>query len=203
MSEPRPVPPVSAFASTYDHWLEPWRGSFDGHGRALDLGCGPGFDTEVLLRWGYAVTTTDISETELAASHARNPAADPLLVDARELGRFSDASFAAVVAALSLHYFDRDGTLRAFGEIARVLRPGGVFAFRVNADDDFMHGAPPPGTTRRWETVTHNGWTKQFFDEAMVREVLATRFAIEVLERRATDRFATRKSYFTCLATRI
>lgn len=202
MKEEAVPAPVSAIASRYDEWLEPWRVTLAGRGRALDLGCGAGFDTEVLLRWGFAVTTTDISETELAASRARNPAATPVLADARDLSRFADAAFDAVVASLSLHYFDRDDTTRAFAEVARVLRPGGRFAFRVNADDDFAHGAPPPGTMRRWETVVHNGWTKQFFDEDMVREVLAGRFSVHTLERRTTDRFATRKSFLACLAVR-
>lgn len=202
MDEKPVAPPVSAFASSYDDWLEAWGSSFDGRGRALDLGCGPGFDTEVLLRWGYAVTTCDISENELGASRARNPGAKHIIADARDLSRFGNATFDAAVASLSLHYFDRDGTHRAFAEVARVLRPGGVFAFRVNADDDFEHGAPLRDSVPRWGTVFHNGWTKQFFTEDMVRELLAGRFTERVLERSTTDRFAKRKSFLACLTVR-
>lgn len=189
-----------------DRWLEPWQAAIVGGaahaGDALELGCGPGFDTATLLRWGFAVTATEISDEALAPSRERNPGATHLVADARDLARFAEASFDVVVASLSLHYFDRAGTHRAFREAARVLRTGGRFAFRVNADDDHEYGAPPPGQRRAWETVLHRGSTKQFFTAAMIRADLFGRFRCEVLERRTTDRYGKRKSFFAALAVR-
>src|SRR5882757_9857188 len=59
---------------TYDPWLDRWSALFDEYrGPALDLGCGPGFDTQCLTSWEFAVTATDISPVALAVSEQRNP----------------------------------------------------------------------------------------------------------------------------------
>lgn len=54
----------------------------------------------------------------------------------REELQFEDASFDVVYAHLSLHYFDYETTVRLIGEVQRVLKPGGVFAFFVNSVHD-------------------------------------------------------------------
>ena len=47
-----------------------------------------------------------------------------------------DATFDAVMANVSLHMFPWNVTREVFDEIARVLRPGGLFLFHVNARED-------------------------------------------------------------------
>jgi 2-polyprenyl-6-hydroxyphenyl methylase/3-demethylubiquinone-9 3-methyltransferase len=98
--------------------------------RLLDVGCGGGILTEELARLGYDVTGIDLAEGAVAAAR-RHMAESGLAVryrvgSAYELG-VPDASIDAVVASDVLeHLHDLP---RAVAEMARVLRPGGVFVF--------------------------------------------------------------------------
>jgi len=94
---------------------------------ALDVGCGPGALTGVLVdRLGAgAVSAFDPSPPFVAECAARHPG-----VDVRE-GRaeaipFDDARFDAALAQLVLHFVSEPA--RAARELRRVLRPGGVAA---------------------------------------------------------------------------
>lgn len=114
---------------------------FPADGKVLDLGAGQGQDSRFFAEHGYNVVSTDIEESALAQSKAK--LTDKLQekitvqkVDLREELPFDNASFEVVYAHLSLHYFNRETTLRLFGEIQRVLKPGGVFAFFTNSTDD-------------------------------------------------------------------
>jgi SAM-dependent methyltransferase len=95
--------------------------------RALDVGCGPGALTGVLVeRLGAAaVAAVDPSEPFVSAARARNPGVDVRLATAESLP-FPDAGFDAALAQLVVHFMsDPDAGLR---EMARVTRPGGVVA---------------------------------------------------------------------------
>jgi ubiquinone/menaquinone biosynthesis C-methylase UbiE len=99
----------------------------------LDIGGGPGRYAIELARQGYAVTLADISSSELEIARAR---ADDAMValheivtcDARDLSRFTDMSFDAVLMLGPLyHLLDARDRATAIGEARRVLRPGGRF----------------------------------------------------------------------------
>src|SRR3954447_14758469 len=94
---------------------------------ALDVGCGPGALTGVLVdRLGAgAVSAFDPSPPFVAECAARHPG-----VDVRE-GRveaipFDDAGFDGALAQLVLHFVPEPA--QAGRELRRVLRPGGVAA---------------------------------------------------------------------------
>ncbi len=113
--------------------------------RGLDVGCGEGHNTRLLARAGARVTAIDISETFLR--HARAAEADqPLGIDYQLASGqslpFDDASFDFVTAFMSLMDMPQPG--RAVAEIARVLRPGGLFQFSITH---------PCFQTPRWEWV--------------------------------------------------
>jgi SAM-dependent methyltransferase len=98
----------------------------------LDLGAGTGKLTTALLeRRGLRVVAVEPDPDMLAQLRQRHPH-----VDAREGAAeaipLPDASVDAVVAGQAVHWFDLDVALP---EIARVLRPGGVFAGLWNGDD--------------------------------------------------------------------
>jgi SAM-dependent methyltransferase len=114
---------------------------FPKSGRVLDLGAGQGQDSRFFAEHGYEVVSTDIEETALEQSTSKLSSELKQKVtiqkgDLREELPFEDASFDVVYAHLSLHYFDYETTVRLFGEIQRILKVGGVFAFFTNSVND-------------------------------------------------------------------
>jgi MPBQ/MSBQ methyltransferase len=134
--------PATAFdvmAASYDE-LEPWyehlyavlhdvlRASLtppaDGRRRrALDAGCGTGFQTAVLLDLGYETVGTDLSGSLLAVARRRHPAGIFVRGDVQALPWRSGAFDVAVSCGSVLSLVTEPA--RAVGELARVLRPGG------------------------------------------------------------------------------
>ncbi|MDF2234026.1 methyltransferase domain-containing protein [Albimonas sp. CAU 1670] len=98
-------------------------------GRAvLDLCCGPGPVSAVLVEQGARVTGLDFSAAMLAQARTRVPGATFVEGDAQAMP-FADASFDAATCGFGLmHIPDQD---RALAELRRVLRPGAPFAFTV------------------------------------------------------------------------
>jgi len=96
-------------------------------GSALDVGCGPGALTAVLVeRLGPdSVTAIDPSPPFVAECAARHPGISVTTGQAEALP-FSDAGFDYVLAQLVLHFVSEPR--RATEEMRRVLRPGGVVA---------------------------------------------------------------------------
>ena len=89
--------------------------------RILDLGCGDGALTEVLVARGAEVVGVDASEAMVAAARARG--LDARVVDGHDLG--FDAEFDAVFSNAALHWMRRPDAVLA--GVARALRPGGRF----------------------------------------------------------------------------
>jgi SAM-dependent methyltransferase len=194
-----PVP-----VSEDSRWLERYLPLFGGAGsHVLDVGCGPGLDAAALLGAGMEVTGFDRSVSQLRLARAAAPGAGLVRADVGRGFPFRDEVFDGAVASLSLHYLPWAGTLAAFGEVRRVMRPGAVFVFRVNATDDVNHGA---GLGERLEENFYfvaggrHGDRKRFFDEAAVREAVGGRFAIERLEHREIDRYELPKRVWECAA---
>jgi SAM-dependent methyltransferase len=98
----------------------------------LDIGGGPGRYAIELARRGYSVTLADFSAGELDIARARAaeegvPLARIEMVDARDLSRFADGSFDAVLMLGPLyHLLDEDDRRRAINEAHRVLRDDGT-----------------------------------------------------------------------------
>lgn len=96
--------------------------------RLLDLGCGPGNMLGRLARRGHAVGS-DFSVDALA--FARTKGLRSLLSSDSTALPFPPCTFDAVVALDVLEHVKDDRT--ALSEVARVVRPGGVFLFVVPA----------------------------------------------------------------------
>jgi SAM-dependent methyltransferase len=97
----------------------------------LDLGAGTGKLTAALLDAGHRVTALEPLEEMRAVLAANLPAAAAIGGRAEDLPLPED-SFDAVVAGSAFHWFDREPAL---AEIARVLRPPGVFGLLGNRYD--------------------------------------------------------------------
>ena len=102
--------------------------------RLVDLGCGTGDDVRVLAREGFWTVGLDFSWNALTFARDMFPRGRYVQADlrARRLP-LQDARFDAVIARCALHYFTLAQTERIFGEVARILVPGGSFAFVVNS----------------------------------------------------------------------
>jgi len=127
-----------AMAPTYDD-LEPWYehlydllhailreaiGPAPALGaRALDAGCGTGFQSALLSELGWQTHGVDVSAGLLAVARRRQPDA-ALALGSVEALPYPDARFDAIVCCGSTLSFV-DEPARALTEFGRVLRPGG------------------------------------------------------------------------------
>ena len=95
--------------------------------RALDVGCGPGALTALLVeRLGPdAVSAIDPSPAFVGAARDRLPGVDVRLGSSRQLP-YPDGTFDLVTAALVVHFMA--DPVRELQELARVARPGGRVA---------------------------------------------------------------------------
>lgn len=103
--------------------------------RALDLACGTGKSTLPLVARGYSVRGCDISEGMVRQAQRNLPAhADAFSVaDMRELPELGQFDFVLCLDD-AVNYLLSDEELEAtFAGVARVLAPGGIFAFDVNS----------------------------------------------------------------------
>jgi SAM-dependent methyltransferase len=100
----------------------------------LDLGGGPGRYTIWLAGQGHRVTLAELSprligiaRRQIEAAGVQQQVEEAVQTDARDLSRWPEASFDAVLALGPFYHLpdptDRD---RAARELARVLRPGGL-----------------------------------------------------------------------------
>ena len=98
--------------------------------RLLDLAAGTGKLTEALLPRG-TVTAVEPDPAMLGELRARFPGVDARAGSAERIP-LPDGCVDAVLVGQAWHWFDPE---RAYPEIARVLRPGGVLAAIWNGDD--------------------------------------------------------------------
>ena len=98
--------------------------------QALDVGCGPGALTSVLVgRLGVgSVTAVDPSSSFVAAARSRLPGVRIEQAGAEQLP-FPDGAFDLVLAQLVVHFMTEPAV--GIAEMARVTRPAGVVAASV------------------------------------------------------------------------
>jgi SAM-dependent methyltransferase len=101
-------------------------------GRILDLGCGDGRLTALLLAEYPAseAICVDMSETMLAAARERFAGDDRVTFASHRLDDPLPfpGPFDAVVSSLAIHHVTDDRKRSLYGEAAGLLAPGGVFA---------------------------------------------------------------------------
>ncbi|SIQ73541.1 Ubiquinone/menaquinone biosynthesis C-methylase UbiE [Haladaptatus litoreus] len=100
----------------------------DGANRALDIACGAGHTAEALTESAETVLAADA--TPAMVETATEAFSLPGIVADAERLPFADGSFDAVTCRIAAHHFPNP---QAFvNEVARILAPGGVFAFEDN-----------------------------------------------------------------------
>lgn len=103
-----------------------------------DFGCGPGNTTRFLTDCGLVISGLDLSEGILAQARTAHPdiifrQGDILALD------FADDSVAGIVAFYAIVHFTEEQVEKAFREVFRVLRPGGVFLLTCHLGEQTIH----------------------------------------------------------------
>jgi SAM-dependent methyltransferase len=163
-------------------WRGRWTEAFvprlrsDGIETVLELGCGTGADAARLAAAGFDVSATDLSAEAVAAGRSRYPHVGCFqVVDMTQPLPFAAGTFDAVMANVSVHMFPWGVTRTVFGEVCRVLRPGGLFLFHVNAREDRPLRARRRPVRRELEpnyVLEEAGQTVRFFSDADLLELL-------------------------------
>jgi SAM-dependent methyltransferase len=142
----------------------------------LELGCGTGNDAARLARKGYAVTAIDLSAEAIERARDKfGSSARFLVADMAVRLPFPDSSFDAVMSNVALHMFPDSDTRLVFAEVARLVRPDGLFLFHVNALEDRPLRARWRPVGRELEkdyVLEESGQTMHFFSEPYLSELL-------------------------------
>ncbi len=191
-------------------WTRPFLGPLRqaGTGTILELGCGTGNDAGRLAREGYCVTAIDLSAEAIERASARfGPGVTFLVADIAMPLPFPDSSFDAVMSNVALHMFPDRLTRQVFAEIRRLVRPGGLFLFHVNAVEDRPLRARWRPVARELEqdfVLEETGQTMHFFSEAYLRELLQewTELRLEPVEITRDETGETFKHVWRGIAVR-
>jgi SAM-dependent methyltransferase len=140
----------------------------------VEIGPGPGFTTEVLIARGARVTAVEL-DPDLADRLAQRlgRTADIVVRDARDTGLPSDR-FTGAASFNMLHHVpaaaDQDAI---FAELARILRPGGLFvaadavyneATEAFHEDDVYNPIDPDGLPQRLRAAGFDDITVDRFE---------------------------------------
>jgi SAM-dependent methyltransferase len=103
-----------------------------------DLGCGPGQTARYLNDLGIEISGLDLSERTLEQARAIHPGIHFRKGNMLEL-EFGGESIAGIVAFYAIVHFTDEQVAKAFGEIFRVLQPGGIFLFTYHIGEETIH----------------------------------------------------------------
>jgi len=181
-----------AFMGRYSRLLAPQMADFariEPGQRVLDVGCGPGALTTVLIERVGAenVSAVDPSEQFAAAARERHPGVDVQRASAEELP-FEDHTFDAAIAQLVVHFMA--DPVRGLEEMARVARAGGVVAACVwdHAGEQTplapfwsaVHDFNPEAADESGMAGGREGHLGELFEQAGLREIEQTSLPVQV-----------------------
>jgi SAM-dependent methyltransferase len=139
--------PYQALAEVYDQWnashdygrwaefiMNRLPGTKNREVPVLDVCCGTGAITRLLVGRGYSVTGVDQSEAMLAIARTAAPCARLIRATLPDDGLDGQAEFDAAVCTFdSLNYLIADGAVgKTLSRLAELMRPDGIFIFEIN-----------------------------------------------------------------------
>lgn len=134
------IPELNRLLGNVDIYLldQILKGRFSKEMKILDAGCGEGRNAVYFIQKGYQIFGIDPNETAIQycrfLAKSLNPTFDSHRFQAGRLEEipFHSRAFDAVICSAVLHFAERvDNFWQMISEIHRVLKPGGVFWFRM------------------------------------------------------------------------
>ena len=164
-------------------WGHQWTGAFIKSLRqancqiVLDLGCGTGNDTLRLSSAGFKVVGLDYSKEGIRQGLTKVGANLAFVVaDMAQALPFAPASFEAVMSNVAMHMFSDQITRTLFAEVWRIVQPGGLFLFHLNALEDRPLRAKRIAAVCEFDTnyiLEETGQTMHFFSKEYLLDLLA------------------------------
>ncbi len=155
--------------------------------RILELGCGQGRDTLLLLERGFEVTALDYAEAglqqlrETAKARGLETRLTLGTCDVREGLPFADQAFDGCFSHMSftMQFTERE-LARIFAEVLRLLAPGGLNIYSVRNDHDVHYGKGTPMGEDMWQNPL--GFVVHFFSEGKIRRLAAGYDCLRIAE---------------------
>jgi ubiquinone/menaquinone biosynthesis C-methylase UbiE len=107
-------------------------------GEVCDLGCGPGHIARYLRDAGATVFGVDLSPQMIGQARRLNPDISFREGDMAALD-VPDSTLAGIVAFYSIVNLPKESLPTVFGEMERVLQPGGALLLSFHIGDEIMH----------------------------------------------------------------
>jgi len=173
--------------------------------RALDLGCGRGFDSQYLDRQGLRTVTSDYSWGALRSTEKTLNPARRIQFDMRVSFPFQTGTFGLIVANLSLHYFPLCQTIEIVQEIHQTLTPGGWLIARVNSTSDhgFQTVKDDSGARIEEDYYLYHDIPRRYFRETTLRKIFSAGWNIFNLEEKILPRYEKPKALWEIVVQRI
>ncbi len=99
-------------------------------GRIIDVGCGPGVDSEYMLTKGFEVVGIDLSLKMLKLARKKNPNAIFQQEDIREIN-FEQGTFDGILASYSLIHIPKKDIPNVLKTFFKILRPNGIICIGI------------------------------------------------------------------------
>lgn len=140
--------------------------------RVLDVGCGPGWETETFAERGYDPVGIDLTPAFLRLANDRAATGRFARMDMRQLSIVDD-SVDGLWACASFLHVPRADAAATLAEFHRVLRSGPL-ALAVKQGDGTVAGSTYEDDDRRFTLYTADGITDRVTDAGFTIEDVAT-----------------------------
>lgn len=122
-------------------------GSMKSHGKvALDLGCGAGRDTKLLVEKGFHVTAVDSESAAKKYIDALESSPNQLIFIQNTFAEFDYKNYDLINARYSLPFSSPEDFIMVKDKILHSLNPGGVFVGQLFGVNDSWNGENPDMT---------------------------------------------------------